>query len=95
MIDIETEQLCLLAEAAKCVPGNPHISTLIRWWKRGVKGVILETLIVGGRRFTSVEAIQRFLARLNEPGSVPNDSLSESRSDELSRVEKILDAEGI
>jgi hypothetical protein len=95
MIDIETEQLCLLAEATKCVPGNPHISTLIRWWKRGVKGVKLETLIVGGRRYTSVEAIQRFLAQLNEPGPDPNRSLSQRRKEDISRVEMELDAEGI
>ena len=52
MIDIETEQLRLLTKASADVPGNPHVSTLIRWALRGVKGIKLETVLVGGRRFT-------------------------------------------
>lgn len=54
------ENLVTLAQAAKLLPGRPNISTLWRWSRRGVKGVILETLVVAGRRFTSTEALRRF-----------------------------------
>ena len=95
MIDIEREQLRLLTRAAPDVPGRPHITTLMRWALRGVKGVRLETVKVDGRRFTSLEAIQRFLARLNEPGTLTPTSLSGKRQEQIARVEKQLDAERI
>ena len=95
MINIETEDLRLLTKASADVPGRPHISTLIRWALRGVKGVKLETAFVGGRRFTSVEAIHRFLNRLNEPGSVANAKTLTKRQKELSQVEQLLDEEGV
>jgi hypothetical protein len=62
MIDVETESLLSLADAAKALPGHPHITTLWRWRKCGVRGVRLETVLVGGRRYTSREAVERFVA---------------------------------
>ena len=62
MIDIATEQVISLTEATKRLPGRPHLSTIWRWFARGVRGQKLETVIVGGRRYTSVEAIDRFVA---------------------------------
>jgi hypothetical protein len=34
---------------------------IFRWAKKGVAGVVLETFKVGGSRFTSLEALQRFI----------------------------------
>jgi hypothetical protein len=65
MIDVTKEQLRRLQEASGMIPGCPHISTLIRWFQQGIKGVKLETVLVGGRRFTSLEAIHRFIERRN------------------------------
>jgi hypothetical protein len=95
MIDIDNEQLRLLTKASADVPGTPHVSTLIRWALRGLKGIKLETVVVGGRRYTSVEAIRRFLARLNEPRSASRAPLPERRQQEVERAERRLDAEGI
>lgn len=61
-IDITTETLLPLSEAAKMLPGRPHVSTLHRWRLHGVKGVKLETLLLGGRRFVSSASIARFAA---------------------------------
>lgn len=57
-----SETLLSLTEAAQTLPGRPHLSTLHRWWLHGVRGVRLETILVGGRRFTSAEALERFAA---------------------------------
>jgi hypothetical protein len=54
------ETLVTLAQAAKRLPGRPHVSTLWRWARRGVRGIVLETYVVAGRRFTSTEALERF-----------------------------------
>ena len=40
---------------------RPHLETVRRWAKLGVHGVKLETFMVGGRRHTSVGAIERFI----------------------------------
>ena len=62
MIDISTEELLPLTEAPNSIPGRPAGSTMQRWRRRGVRGVLLETCLIGGRRFTSREAIERFAA---------------------------------
>lgn len=68
MIDIHTETLVTLAEAANRLPRRPNAVTLWRWWKKGVRGgVRLETKKIGGIRYTSIEALDRFVARTNEP----------------------------
>lgn len=60
MIDVENEKLLTFAQATKILPGRPNITTVWRWRNRGCRGVKLETILSGGRRFTSVEAIRRF-----------------------------------
>ncbi|MEL7484628.1 MAG: DUF1580 domain-containing protein, partial [Planctomycetota bacterium] len=68
-IDFEHEELITLAAAARKVPGRVpgkpvHTATLARWATRGVGGRRLETLKIGGRLFTSVEALSRFVSGL-------------------------------
>ncbi len=62
---LAAETLLSLAEAAALIPGNPAPSTVARWAIHGVRGVRLESFVVGGKRRTSREAIDRFLAALN------------------------------
>jgi len=61
-IDISSETLLSLTDAAKTLPGRPHVSSLHRWRLRGVRGVKLETILIGGRRYTTQEALARFAA---------------------------------
>ena len=58
--------LLSLTDAAHETPGRPTVRTVWRWSSRGVRGVRLQTLKVGGRTYTSREALQRFLVELNE-----------------------------
>lgn len=55
-------KLLTFPQASKVLPGHPHVSTLHRWRLRGVKGVKLETMLVGGRRFVSRDALAQFVA---------------------------------
>ncbi len=71
MLDATTEELLSLTEAARLVPRRrggkgAHVATLYRWAKDGLRGVVLQTLQVGGTRCTSREALQRFFERLTE-----------------------------
>lgn len=71
MIDPVCERLLDLREAASWLPrrGNGkriHVSTLYRWSTSGSRGIRLETVRVGGRTCTSVEALGRFIAASSE-----------------------------
>lgn len=68
-IDPHTETLFSLTEAARLLPKRrggkrPHLSCIYRWTTRGCKGVILESIQIGGTRCTSREALGRFFERL-------------------------------
>ena len=88
MIDLRSEEVLTLAEAAKVLPPlrggrRVHLSTLYRWISRGVAGVQLEALKLGGTTVTSVEALQRFAERITFGApSRPSDS---ARQDEVER----------
>ena len=62
MIDTLTETVVALAEAPDHCPRRRgkklHVATLYRWKDEG-----LETLLVGGLRCTSLQALQRFFER--------------------------------
>ena len=65
MIDIEHEHLVALHDVPKLLPARAngkrvHISAVYRWVQRGVRGVHLEIVRVGGTSYTSREALQRF-----------------------------------
>lgn len=69
MFDLLHEQLVTLAEAGQGLPNAPSRTTVWRWADTGLDGVRLETVWLGGRRYTSREALWRFLERLNETGN--------------------------
>lgn len=73
MIDTTAETTMLLSKAARILnPANPpHVATVWRWAMHGVRGVKLESVVIGGCRYTSREAVARFLKALNEPDAVP------------------------
>ena len=66
-IDCEAETLITFSDARTAFPGDKRLSlaTLHRWRLNGVRGVQLETALVGGLRYTSLEAIARFIAAQN------------------------------
>jgi hypothetical protein len=97
MIDLTNEQLLTFPEAARLLPGQVHVSTLHRWRLRGVRGNKLASLLVGGRRVTSAQAIQRFAdgvtaARDGSPLPVrtPN-----QRQNDIARAELELQQVGV
>jgi GTP-dependent phosphoenolpyruvate carboxykinase len=84
-IDLSTETPVAFSEAK--FPGNPHISTRHRWRLQGVRGVKLETFLCGGRRFTTEEAVGRFIAHLN--GSTEPSAFAPSRATTAAQQKRI------
>ncbi len=68
MISFSNEHSLSLRQAAELLPGHPKRSTMHRWTHQGVRGVRLATFLVGGRRYTTPEAIEAFIRALSERG---------------------------
>ena len=98
MIDIQKETLVQFKDAPKHAPGRPHIATVHRWRLRGVRGVKLDSILSGGKRFTSIEAIERFIEQTTAAADgtpVPRAESNAARERRLARVEAELEAAGI
>jgi hypothetical protein len=79
-----------------------HLSTIWRWASRGIRNgeraIRLETFSVGGDRFTSWPAVERFLAALNDDdgGDMPTTTrTSRKRAKQIANAEKKLSAMGV
>lgn len=65
-----------------------HIASIYRWVNRGLGGVRLETIKVGSKRFTSVEALDRLFNGATERTQEQNEAVtSELRSRNEKRIE--------
>ena len=75
-----------------------NVSTVWRWAVKGCRGVVLESLSIGGRRYTSEEAFGRFIESSNSAkwGSAPTDKTRlKNRSLAIHQAELELKEAGI
>lgn len=99
-IDITKEELVTFKELARSLPrrrkNRPvHYATIHRWRSRGLKGIRLEAVRVGGAWHTSWEAFRRFCDRLTAVESQAElPSAKQGRGASHQNAEKSLDAEG-
>jgi hypothetical protein len=72
MIDVSSEQVMRLSEAAASLPPcragkRRSLSCVYRWTvPPGCRGVVLESVQIGATRCTSREALERFFSALTE-----------------------------
>lgn len=70
MIDIETDELITLTQAARLLPKvrskYMHTSTLWRWCSKGNSGIKLQYVRLGRRIFTTAKALSEFSKELSE-----------------------------
>ena len=99
MIDLTQEELVAIRDVPKHLPPRPtgkrvHISAVYRWLLRGIRGVRLESLKIGGTTYTSKEALQRFADRLTSPAqdldTIPATTLTRKR--QIDRATKQVEA---
>jgi hypothetical protein len=66
--DLREDQPLSLPDAAeflgKLTGQKPHSSTLWRWCLKGCKGVRLESILIGGKRFVTAASLDRFVENL-------------------------------
>lgn len=97
MIDPTTETLLTVKQVARLLPGRSgkgvSLATVWRWMSgHGRRGVVLESIVVGGSRYCSREAVLRFIQQANA-----QPVLDHERSDEHEAeiVAKLLESEGL
>ena len=87
MINLATENILSLSDAARALPKvdgkQPHISSLWRWTKHGVRGVRLEHARIGNRIVTSAEALNRFANNLAAAEQQPQHTTAASAKRQL------------
>jgi hypothetical protein len=89
---LTSETVIPINDAPRHYPyGRPNLSTVYRHFGRGCRGIRLETFVAGGRRYTTLESIARFIERTtaNSPGA----SLAPSRPTNRQREAEIAKAE--
>jgi len=96
MIDPTTENLLTPIQVARLFPGRSgtgvSVATVWRWLSgRGRRGVVLESIRVGGSRYSSREAVSRFVQHVNARPVRNHDQRAEH---EAVTVAKLLEAEG-
>src|SRR5262245_26557389 len=69
MLDLDTDHLFPLRDVPRQLPpsrrGKPvNLSTVLRWVLKGVRGVRLEAVMLGGTWYTSRAALREFTERL-------------------------------
>ena len=55
------EDLITLTEACRCFPVRCSRAAIERWVRQGSRGIVLQSALLCGRRYTSREAIERFI----------------------------------
>lgn len=98
MIDALNEDIITLAAAASEIPGRSgrglNGCTIWRWHARGIRGIRLETLMIGGIRYTSREALQRFFAATTAAaeGSHSMSQITDARESAILAAERQLES---
>ncbi|MGA2619871.1 MAG: DUF1580 domain-containing protein [Thermoguttaceae bacterium] len=91
-----SETLVTVAAVCRMFPGRTgrgiSRATLWRWMLRGIGGVRLESVKIGGVRYVTRKAVERFVAALNRGTHVNNTADPHCKT---KQVERQLDAEGL
>lgn len=95
MIDVATESLLTLPQAAALLPDRPSVATLWRWRTKGCRGRKLESISLGGKVYTSSEAIQRFSQQHGGTSAETSTRTLVAREKAIERAEQELTKAGV
>ena len=98
--DILSRDLIPFSKLPSLLPSRPHLSTCHRWRLRGVRGIRLQTLLIGGRRFVDRDDLNRFVEQLSAGDSSTQNSESPTahsrrRQKEIERADRECDQAGL
>ncbi len=67
---IDERDLIEFRQLPEVLPGRPALKT-VYLWLRGLNGVKLDSLLIGGRRFVRRSAVERFIEQRSEQPPIP------------------------
>jgi hypothetical protein len=99
-IELNSEQIISVREVAglKFMRGRRKKlsnATLWRWITCGLRGVKLETILIGGTRCTSVEAVERFIMATQSEAKTRHGRTPSQRAKALAKCTAKLEAIGL
>ncbi len=96
-IDPNSETIITLGEACRAVPPKGvSLPTMSRWMQHAPRGgEPLETILIGGRRYTSREALSRFFAQQNASESPSPAITAKQRRTQAEAANRLLQEAGI
>ncbi len=65
-----TKDLIPIREVSSFFPRRPSPQTIRRWTTKGVRGVVLRSLVVGGGVYTHLDWIDEFIQQQNSSTSL-------------------------
>ena len=87
---LDGEQLVAISQVPDFIPPRRgkklHMSTVYRWVLKGARGKVLDSALLGGVRYTSLEALQRFM------GTSPAELIEARR---MARIRATLNDKGL
>lgn len=104
MIDTERETLRTFKESARLDfprgrKGKPkHVASVHRYALNGCRGIFLEWVQIGGQKYTSKEAVKRFIERLTlqaNPRAAESTRTPRQRENAIATAERELAEAGI
>jgi len=101
-IDPDTEEIITLSQAARSVPpSGASPATFSRWQQRGVRvegsdeRVKPATILIGGRRYTSTEAMRDFFAAQNAAETPAPQFTQSQRRQQAEAANRACEAAGL
>ena len=95
MIDPISDKLIPLGKITKGGGQRVSIPTAYRWVSRGIRGRRLETVLCGGRRYTSETALREFFSSLTPTANPHSPPSLASRQRQVRSAEVTLERAGI
>lgn len=98
MLDLNQEELLTLKAARSEFPNRPSLPTIWRWILKGSKGIRLDSVRIGGRRYTSKQAVARFIqatTMADRLATRPKRKQSDRKDQSLAAAKLILDQFGV
>ncbi|NLS92124.1 MAG: DUF1580 domain-containing protein [Planctomycetaceae bacterium] len=99
------EEYLSFAQAARRLPsvregGSTSQYTVARWALKGLRSdsgehVLLEKIRIGGRNFTSMEALNRFFDKLNDGPAASKSKKQKSAEEKVDEAKEILRRRGL
>lgn len=84
-IDPSRDKLVPLSQIARSLPKKPSPACLWRWHAKGVRGIRLETVVVGGRRYTTERSWSKFVQATTAAAEQADDTECPERPESVRR----------